>query len=89
MLYVPPPLVSSYCTGTYRSRSDDKGRVQIMARTENALMKMGSIFTACRNGNASHIFSHVQFGHHYGCILVPLPAAVLEDIVVPGLYDVI
>lgn len=50
LLYVPTPPVFSYCTGIYMNRLDDEGRVEITARTENALMTTGCFFAAFQNG---------------------------------------
>lgn len=35
------------------------------------------------------IFSHVQYDHHCGGVVVPLLTAIIEDVVVLGLYDII
>lgn len=89
LLYVPTPPVFSYCTGAYMKYRDDKARVEMLSRTENALMTAACIFAACRNGDSSHSFAYLQFDRHSGGILVSLPIGVLEDVKVLGLYSVI
>lgn len=47
------------------------------------------LFVAFPNGNSSHSFRHLHFGHYNGAILVQLPTGFLKDVEVHGLYDVI
>lgn len=61
----------------------------VIARTENKLMTKGCFFGACRSGNASNSYCHVQCNHHRGKRFVPLPTGVQEDVEVLGLYGVI
>lgn len=89
LLYVPTSPVFSYCTGIYKNYRDNKGRVEIISRMENALMTIGCYLAACRNGDSLYSVSHVQFDHHRGCILVPLSTGVLEYVEALSLYDVI
>lgn len=66
---------------------DDKGRIEMIAGTESALMSLACFFAAFRNGNFSHSYENLQFDQHRGGILVFLPTIVLEDMEASGLYD--
>lgn len=46
-LYVPTPLVFSYCTGLYMSSRDDNGQVEVFARMENTSVTMARLNALC------------------------------------------
>lgn len=52
-------------------------------------MMMGYFFAACRNGNSSLLFRHVQLDYHRGDIIVPLMASNLKDVEALGLFDAV
>lgn len=89
LLYVPTSTVFSYCTGIYNNCRFVKERVEMINRTENVLMTMVCFFAACWNRNSSHLFGNVLFDHHHCDILVSLMTAILEDVEILGLDEVI
>lgn len=89
LLYIQTPPAFSYVTAIYKNCRDYKGRIKVIARTENALITMVCFFAACWNGNSSHSFGLIQFEHHCDGIVVPLPTGVFKDVAVLGLYEVI
>lgn len=58
----------------------------MIARTMNALTTMSCIFSACRNGNSTYSFGHVQFDYRHSGILILLPTGILEGMVVLRMY---
>lgn len=86
-LYVPTVPGLLYYIGIYKSCRNLRGRVKIIARTENALVTMACFFASRRNGNLSLSSAFDQLEHHRCDILLCLPTGRLEDIEVLGLYE--
>lgn len=56
IFYVPSPPVFSYCTDSYTNLRDDKRRVAMITRTENALMTMARFLQL-----AELVIRHIRF----------------------------
>lgn len=66
---------------------NDKGRVEMISRMENALMTMARHFETYRNGSSPHLFGYLQFDHYCSVVLAQFQLGMLEDTEVLGLYS--
>lgn len=77
---MPTPPVFSYVTDVHSNCWVGKRISEMIAWTEDALIRMACLIAACWSGNSSHSSVHVRLDHQCGGIIVLLPTGDLKNV---------